>query len=58
MDVLKPDPIELSVRRFVPKAEAMAVFASSPALDYDDVRADLHSALDYELRDPEIAPRA
>jgi antitoxin (DNA-binding transcriptional repressor) of toxin-antitoxin stability system len=39
-------------RRFVPKAEALAVFASSPPLDYDELRADLDTALDYELRDP------
>ncbi|MEV1250018.1 hypothetical protein, partial [Nonomuraea sp. NPDC049750] len=28
-------------RRFVPTAEAQAVFATAPAIDWDEVRADL-----------------
>lgn len=39
-------------RRFVPTAEAQAVFATAPAIDWDDVRADLDSMIDDELRDP------
>lgn len=39
-------------RRFVPKAEALAVFAAAPAIDYDEMRDDLDAAFDYELRDP------
>jgi antitoxin (DNA-binding transcriptional repressor) of toxin-antitoxin stability system len=39
-------------RRFVPTAEAQAVFATAPALDWDEVRADLDTVIDDELRDP------
>ncbi|MEV4356385.1 hypothetical protein ACWEPL_37165 [Nonomuraea sp. NPDC004186] len=39
-------------RRFVPTAEAQAVFATAPAVDWDEVRADLDTMIDDELRDP------
>ncbi|MFI9844507.1 hypothetical protein ACIHFD_46290 [Nonomuraea sp. NPDC051941] len=39
-------------RRFVPTAEAQAVFATAPAIDWDEVRADLDAVIDDELRDP------
>jgi antitoxin (DNA-binding transcriptional repressor) of toxin-antitoxin stability system len=39
-------------RRFVPTAEAQAVFATAPAIDWDEVRADLDTMIDDELRDP------
>ncbi|MDR8411650.1 hypothetical protein MTP10_23300 [Nonomuraea sp. 3-1Str] len=39
-------------RRFVPTAEAQAVFATAPAVDWDEVRADLDTVIDDELRDP------
>ncbi|MGV9381571.1 hypothetical protein ACWDRB_37555 [Nonomuraea sp. NPDC003707] len=39
-------------RRFVPTAEAQAVFATAPAIDWDEVRADLDAMIDDELRDP------
>ncbi|MEU6719225.1 hypothetical protein ABZ897_47840 [Nonomuraea sp. NPDC046802] len=39
-------------RRFVPTAEAQAVFATAPAIDWDQVRADLDVVIDDELRDP------
>ncbi len=39
-------------RRFVPTAEAQAVFATAPAVDWDQVRADLDTVIDDELRDP------
>jgi antitoxin (DNA-binding transcriptional repressor) of toxin-antitoxin stability system len=39
-------------RRFVPTAEAQAVFATAPAIDWDEVRGDLDTMVDDELRDP------
>ncbi|MEU7746178.1 hypothetical protein [Nonomuraea sp. NPDC049158] len=39
-------------RRFVPTAEAQAVFATAPAVDWSEVRADLDTMIDDELRDP------
>jgi len=39
-------------RRFVPTAEAQAVFATAPAIDWDEVRADLDTMIDDELGDP------
>ncbi|MER6007538.1 hypothetical protein [Nonomuraea angiospora] len=39
-------------RRFVPTAEAQAVFATAPAIDWDEVRTDLDAMIDDELRDP------
>ncbi|MEV0348772.1 hypothetical protein AB0H88_23600 [Nonomuraea sp. NPDC050680] len=39
-------------RRFVPTAEAQAVFATAPAIDWGEVRADLDTMIDDELRDP------
>ncbi|MBN6052593.1 hypothetical protein JYK22_11685, partial [Nonomuraea sp. RK-328] len=39
-------------RRFVPTAEAQAVFATAPAVDWNEVRADLDTVINDELRDP------
>ncbi|MFI6505781.1 hypothetical protein [Nonomuraea typhae] len=39
-------------RRFVPTEEAQAVFATAPAIDWSEVRADLDTMIDDELRDP------
>ncbi|GGP87238.1 hypothetical protein [Streptosporangium pseudovulgare] len=39
-------------RRFVPTAEAQSVFATAPAIDWDEVRADLDTTIDDELHDP------
>ncbi|MFC5826873.1 hypothetical protein [Nonomuraea insulae] len=39
-------------RRFVPTAEAQAVFATAPAVGWDEVRADLDTMINDELRDP------
>jgi antitoxin (DNA-binding transcriptional repressor) of toxin-antitoxin stability system len=39
-------------RRAVPKDEVLAAFATAPALDVDELRADLDAALDRGLRDP------
>ncbi|GAA1013013.1 hypothetical protein Aple_016040 [Acrocarpospora pleiomorpha] len=39
-------------RRFVPTGEAQAIFATAPAVDWGEVRADLDMVIDDELRDP------
>ncbi|WP_433516822.1 hypothetical protein ACQP2T_15450 [Nonomuraea sp. CA-143628] len=52
MDAPEPRPTEVSVRQFVPTAEAQAVFASAPAVDWGEVRADLDMMIDDDLRDP------
>jgi len=39
-------------RRFVPRAEFVAAGAHAPAVDPDRVRADLDTALDWDLDDP------
>jgi antitoxin (DNA-binding transcriptional repressor) of toxin-antitoxin stability system len=44
--------IPIMRRRAVPKAEALAVFATSPAIDVGELRADLDIAVAQDLRDP------
>jgi antitoxin (DNA-binding transcriptional repressor) of toxin-antitoxin stability system len=39
-------------RRSVPKHEALAIFASAPVIDVDQLRADLDDTVDQELHDP------
>jgi antitoxin (DNA-binding transcriptional repressor) of toxin-antitoxin stability system len=39
-------------RQAVPKEEALAVFATAPVIDADELRADLDAAVDQEVRDP------
>jgi hypothetical protein len=39
-------------RRAVPKEEVLAIFATAPAIDTEDLRADLDHFLDQEVRDP------
>ncbi|GAA0954018.1 hypothetical protein GCM10009560_77480 [Nonomuraea longicatena] len=39
-------------RRFVPTAEAQAIFATAPAIDWADVRAEWDDVIDDSLRDP------
>jgi antitoxin (DNA-binding transcriptional repressor) of toxin-antitoxin stability system len=39
-------------RRAVPKEEVLAIFATAPAVDVDELRADLDQANSQELRDP------
>ena len=39
-------------RRAVPKEEVLAIFATAPAIDTEDLRADLDHLLDQEVRDP------
>ena len=44
--------IPIMRRRAVPKAEALAVFATAPVIDADELRADLDMAVAQDLRDP------
>lgn len=39
-------------RRAVPKEEVLAIFATAPVLDVDELRADLDEAVSQEVRDP------
>jgi antitoxin (DNA-binding transcriptional repressor) of toxin-antitoxin stability system len=39
-------------RRAVPKEEVLAIFATAPAIDADDLRADLDDAVSQDLHDP------
>lgn len=44
--------IPIRRRRSVPKDEVLAIFATAPVLDADDLRADLDATVDGDLRDP------
>ncbi len=39
-------------RRAVPKDEVLAIFATAPVLDLDELRADLDEAVNQDVRDP------
>lgn len=39
-------------RRAVPKEEVLAIFATAPAIDVDELRADLDETVSQDLRDP------
>lgn len=39
-------------RRAVPRDEVLAIFATAPVLDVDDLRADLDEAVGQDVRDP------
>jgi antitoxin (DNA-binding transcriptional repressor) of toxin-antitoxin stability system len=39
-------------RRAVPKEEVLAIFATAPVVDADELRADLDETVSPELRDP------
>jgi antitoxin (DNA-binding transcriptional repressor) of toxin-antitoxin stability system len=39
-------------RRAVPKEEVLAIFATAPMVDLDELRADLDEAVSQELRNP------
>lgn len=39
-------------RRAVPKAEVLAIFATAPIVDPDELRADLDEYINQEMRDP------
>jgi antitoxin (DNA-binding transcriptional repressor) of toxin-antitoxin stability system len=44
--------IPIRRRRAVPKAEVLAIFATAPAIDADELRADLDEDVSQQLRDP------
>lgn len=44
--------IPIRRRRAVPKEEVLAIFASAPVLDVDELRADLDETVSQDLRDP------
>lgn len=44
--------IPIRRRRAVSKEEVLAIFATAPAVDVDDLRADLDEAVSQDLRDP------
>jgi antitoxin (DNA-binding transcriptional repressor) of toxin-antitoxin stability system len=43
--------IPLRRRQAVPKDEVLAIFASAPAIDVDELRSDLDAAVAQDLRD-------
>src|ERR1700733_12535408 len=44
--------IPIRRRRAVPKEEVLAIFATAPAIDADELRAELDDFMDQEIRDP------
>jgi len=44
--------IPIRRRRAVPKEEVLAIFATAPVVDADELRADLDKAISQDLRDP------
>lgn len=44
--------IPIRRRQAVPKEEVLAIFAAAPAVDVDELRADLDEAVSGDLRDP------
>jgi hypothetical protein len=44
--------IPIRRRRAVPKEEVLAIFATAPAIDADELRGDLDDFTDQEVRDP------
>ena len=44
--------IPIRQRRAVPKEEVLAIFATAPAVNGDELRADLDEAISQDLRDP------
>lgn len=43
-------------RQAVTKEEVLAIFASAPVIDADELRSDLDSAVSQDLRDPYEGP--
>ena len=39
-------------RRAVPKEEVLAIFATAPVVDVDELRADLDGAISHDIHDP------
>jgi hypothetical protein len=44
--------IPIRRRRAVPRAEVLAIFATAPVIDADELRADLDESVSQDLRDP------
>jgi antitoxin (DNA-binding transcriptional repressor) of toxin-antitoxin stability system len=44
--------IPIRQRQAVPKHEVLAIFAASPVIDVDELRAELDESVSQELRDP------
>jgi antitoxin (DNA-binding transcriptional repressor) of toxin-antitoxin stability system len=44
--------IPIRRRQAVPKAEVLALFATAPAIDAGELRADLDDAISHEMQDP------
>jgi antitoxin (DNA-binding transcriptional repressor) of toxin-antitoxin stability system len=44
--------IPIQRRRAVPKEEVLAIFATAPVVDVDELRADLDEAVSQDLHDP------
>ena len=44
--------IPIRRRRAVPKEEVLAIFATAPVVDADELRADLDETVSQDLRDP------
>jgi hypothetical protein len=44
--------IPIRQRRAVPKEEVLAIFATAPVVNGDELRADLDEAIGQDLRDP------
>jgi antitoxin (DNA-binding transcriptional repressor) of toxin-antitoxin stability system len=44
--------IPIQRRRAVPKEEVLAIFATAPVVDMDELRVDLDDAVSQDLRDP------
>ena len=44
--------IPIRQRQAVPKDEVLAIFATAPVIDVDELRSDLDAAVDQDLRDP------
>jgi antitoxin (DNA-binding transcriptional repressor) of toxin-antitoxin stability system len=48
--------IPIRRRQAVPRAEVLAMFATSPVIDVDELRSDLDATVTQELRDPYEGP--
>lgn len=44
--------IPIRRRRAVPREEVLSIFSTAPAIDADELRADLDDFIDQEVRDP------
>jgi antitoxin (DNA-binding transcriptional repressor) of toxin-antitoxin stability system len=44
--------IPIRRRRAIPKEEVLAIFATAPAIDANELRADLDETIGQDLRDP------